>query len=199
MGAQVLVTSHTQRYDDEQVRTITSISSHSLPGYVVVELDSTILRPTTMLENPDFAVEVALLARNVVFEGADDDPNQLHGAHLIVFHTPLVKQKLEGVEFVNFGQQGNLGRYPIHFHLSGYVTGSVVSKNLIRESNQRCIVVHGTHYLAVEENVAYDTSGHCFMTEDGAETGNTFRNNLGALDSSSGNYDPRQWFEWRGN
>lgn len=70
---------------------------------------------------------------------------------------------------------------PIHFHLSGHVTGSYVSKNLIRESNQRCIVVHGTHYLNVEGNVAYDTAGHCFMLEDGQEQYNVFRDNLGAL------------------
>ena len=46
-----------------------------------------------------------------MFEGAQDDPNQRHGAHLIILHTPGVIQKLEGVEFRNFGQQGNLGRY----------------------------------------------------------------------------------------
>lgn len=61
------------------------------------------------------------------------------------------------------------------------MTGSTVSKNLIRESNQRCIVVHGTHYLNIESNVAYDTFGHCFMTEDGQEQYNVFRDNLGAL------------------
>lgn len=111
VGAEVLITSHTQRYDDEQVRTITNITTHTEPGYVVVELHSSIWRPTTIKDSRDFAVEVALLARNIVFEGAEDDPNDLHGAHLIVFHTPLVEQKLQGVEFRNFGQQGNLGRY----------------------------------------------------------------------------------------
>ena len=29
--------------------------------------------------------------------------------------------------------------------------------------------------------MAYDTSGHCFMTEDGIEQGNKFLYNLGAL------------------
>ena len=154
---------------------------HAESDHVVIVLDSDILKPITQVDNEDFAVEVALLSRNVVFEGATDDPNELHGAHLIVFHTPEVIQKLEGVEFVNFGQQGNLGRYPIHFHMCGDVSESVVSKNLIRESNQRCIVVHRSNNLLIDGNVAYDTSGHCFMTEDGAETGNTFSNNLGAL------------------
>jgi hypothetical protein len=33
----------------------------------------------------------------------------------------------------------------------------------------------------VENNVAYDTRGHCFIAaEDGYETDNTFKDNLGA-------------------
>lgn len=65
--------------------------------------------------------------------------------------------------------------------MCGDVTGSIVSKNLIRSSNQRCIVVHRSHNLIVDGNVAYDTFGHCFMTEDGNEKGNVFNGNLGAL------------------
>lgn len=111
IGAQVLVTSHTREWDEEQVRTITSINAHSEPGYVAVELDSPIWRPTTFKDSPDYATEVALLARNIVFEGDQDDTNLSHGGHLIILNTPNVVQKLEGVEFRNFGQQGNLGRY----------------------------------------------------------------------------------------
>jgi hypothetical protein len=75
---------------------------------------------------------------------------------------------------------GELGRYPIHFHLCGNVGGSVVSKNSIRESNQRCVVVHGTHNLTVSENVAHETKGHCYILEDGGELDNKFIRNLGA-------------------
>lgn len=111
VGAQVLITSHTREWDEEQVRTISNIYDHTEAGYVVVELDLPIWRPTTIKDSPDFATEVALLARNIVFEGAADDSNSRHGAHLIIMHTPGVVQKLEGVELRNFGQQGNLGRY----------------------------------------------------------------------------------------
>lgn len=111
VGAQLLVTSHTREWDKEQVRTITSIHDHTEAGYVVVELDTPIWRPTTFKESSDFATEVALLARNIVFEGDQDDFNSRHGGHLIIMNTPNVVQKLEGVEFRNFGQQGNLGRY----------------------------------------------------------------------------------------
>eukprot|EP00553_Chaetoceros_curvisetus_P003198 CAMPEP_0204616914 /NCGR_PEP_ID=MMETSP0717-20131115/4046_1 /ASSEMBLY_ACC=CAM_ASM_000666 /TAXON_ID=230516 /ORGANISM="Chaetoceros curvisetus" /LENGTH=310 /DNA_ID=CAMNT_0051630311 /DNA_START=111 /DNA_END=1041 /DNA_ORIENTATION=- len=33
----------------------------------------------------------------------------------------------------------------------------------------------------VENNVAYDTHGHCYILEDGAEMENTFKDNLGAM------------------
>ena len=75
---------------------------------------------------------------------------------------------------------------PIHFHMSGSVSGSVVRKNVVRESNQRCVVIHGSHDVLVENNVAYDTHGHCFILEDGGETNNTFKDNLGAKTHNQG-------------
>ena len=55
-----------------------------------------------------------------------------------------------------------------------------MSKNTIRESNQGCIVLAGTSDVLIQENIAYDTIGHCFVLQDGMETGNTLRRNLGA-------------------
>jgi cell migration-inducing and hyaluronan-binding protein len=40
------------------------------------------------------------------------------------------------------------------------------------------VTVHGTHNLRVENNVTYNTVGHCFFLEDGIETGNWFVRNL---------------------
>ncbi len=131
------------------------------------------------------AAEVAWLSRTIIFDADGDGPSgnihdNLHGGHFMIFFTPNVAQYIEGVEIRNFGQQGNLGKYPIHFHMSGSVDGSIVRKNVIRDSKQRCIVMHGSHNAVIEENVAFDTYGHCYMLEDGAERGNTFLNNLGA-------------------
>ena len=64
-------------------------------------------------------------------------------------------------------------------------THSMIEKNLILDSNQRCVVVHGTHNTTVSENVAFRTAGHCFMTEDGGEMDNLFDRNLGALTSAA--------------
>jgi len=98
----------------------------------------------------------------------------------MILATPGDGQDIVGLEVTNMGQAGNLGRYPLHFHLCGDVTGSRLAKNLIRDTNQRCAVVHGSDHLVVDNNVAYDTFGHCFMIEDGFERFNTFSNNLGA-------------------
>ena len=177
VGAQILITPHTRVWNENQVRTIKSIQLSD--RYAAIELDAPILRPTTMSESKDFAVEVALLSRNIAFVGGTDSTAR-HGGHFMVMHTPKVIQTLVGVDLQNFGQQGLLGRYPIHFHFCNDVAGSIVSKNTIRQSNQRCVVVHGSNKLRIEDNVAYDTKGHCYMTEDGMEVKNQFIRNLGA-------------------
>jgi hypothetical protein len=147
-----------------------------------VYLAQSIPRPATLQDNLVYASEVALLSRNILLQGIDKREH-LHqeGAHMTIFHTPNVVQRIEGVEFRNFGHQGVRGRYPIHFEFCGDLSGSVVSKNTIRKSHQRCIVVHGTDNLKVDSNVAYDTAGHCYAVDGGMETGNTFSNNLGAM------------------
>ena len=40
--------------------------------------------------------------------------------------------------------------------------------------------MHGTNKVRIEDNVAFDTFGHCYMTEDGVEHSNHFIRNLGA-------------------
>ena len=112
-GAEVLLTSATSQWDDHQVRRIAAVAPYALiqeQKLVSISLDAPLAyRPTTIQDSADFAVEVALLSRNIVFTGGYDE-NAAHGAHLWVIRTPWVQQMIEGVEFVNFGQQGLLGR-----------------------------------------------------------------------------------------
>jgi hypothetical protein len=54
-------------WTDQQLRTIQSIASSG--GNAIITLDAAIRRPTTLVESNDFAVEVALLSRNILFEG----------------------------------------------------------------------------------------------------------------------------------
>ena len=179
VGAEVLITSHTRIWNEHQQRTIEEVRDATEAGYVELVLNTPIIRPTTFKEYPDFAVEVALLSRNILFEGGQDN-NSRHGGHFMIRNTPNVVQSIIGLDVRSFGQQGALGRYPIHFHFCGDVFGSVVAKNTIRQSFQRCVVVHGTNKLRIEDNVAFDTSGHCYIVEDGMEQNNRFLHNLGA-------------------
>ena len=68
-GSEILVTSKDLGWQNQFVRTIDNVRRFGVGGYVVIELDSPIPRPTTTKDN-DFGVEVALLSRNIVFEGA---------------------------------------------------------------------------------------------------------------------------------
>lgn len=70
---------------------------------------------------------------------------------------------------------------PVHFHMSGSAAGSVVSRNLVTNSYQRCYVVHGTNDVVLDSNVCYNHFGHGFLLEDHSERNNVLQNNLVAV------------------
>ena len=88
------------------------------------------------------------------------------------------KMFVEGVEFNRMGQNLTLARYPIHWHLIGDGQGQYIQNAAIHDTYNRCVTVHGTNNLQVENNVTYNTVGHCFFLEDGIETGNQYIRNL---------------------
>ncbi|CAI7857081.1 unnamed protein product, partial [Closterium sp. NIES-54] len=128
----------------------------------------------------DVRAEVALLTRNIVIQGVHEQPPyQYDGGHFMVYMT-RTPQVIHGVQFKGLGNQGSLGKYPIHFHVCGNAKRRfLVHKNVILESKQRCIVVHATSRVTIVDNVAYETRGHCFVLEEGSEARNTFIRNLG--------------------
>jgi len=79
------------------------------------------------------------------------------------------------------GQNMHLARYPIHWHLIGDARGQYIRNSAIHDTYSRCVTVHGTNYLDVENNVTYNNIGHCFFLEDGVEHDNQFVHNLGIL------------------
>ena len=85
---------------------------------------------------------------------------------------------VEGVEFNRMGQNMTLARYPIHWHLVGDARGQYIKNASLHDTYNRCVTVHGTNFLRVENNVTYNTVGHCFFLEDGIEHGNEFIKNL---------------------
>jgi cell surface hyaluronidase len=127
----------------------------------------------------DERAEVALLDRNITIRG-DDLSTGGYGGHIMIMDTGSAF--VGGVELARMGQQGKLRRYPIHFHMQGDAgNGSYLKDSSIHHAFNRCVTVHGTNKLEVKNNAAFDTIGHCYFLEDGAETGNTFDGNLGFM------------------
>ncbi|XP_054766411.2 fibrocystin-L-like [Lytechinus pictus] len=92
--------------------------------------------------------------------------------------THLVRGRFEYVEVTHAGQAFRLGRYPIHYHMNGNITGSYVRGCGIHHTFNRAVTIHGVHHLLVEHNVAFNVMGHAFFLEDGIETKNIIQYNL---------------------
>src|SRR5450755_3086669 len=120
--------------------------------------------------------EVGLLTRNIKLQASADAAESFYGGHVMA----MVGSKMfvEGVEFNRMGQNMTLARYPIHWHLIGDARGQYIKNASLHDTYNRCVTVHGTNFLHVENNVTYNTVGHCFFLEDGIEHGNEFIKNL---------------------
>ncbi len=123
--------------------------------------------------------EVGLLSRNIKIQASADAEQSYFGGHVMAMVTSHMF--VEGVEFNRMGQNMHLARYPIHWHLVGEGKGQYVRNSAFHDTYNRCVTVHGTNDLRIENNVTYNTVGHCFFMEDGIEHGNEFVHNLGIL------------------
>src|SRR5580765_6271834 len=120
--------------------------------------------------------EVGLLTRNIRIQASADAEQSFQGGHVMAMGAS--KMFVEGVEFRRMGQNLTLARYPIHWHLVGDAKGQYIRNAAIHDTFNRCVTVHGTNFLRVENNVTYNTVGHCFFLEDGIEHGNEYVHNL---------------------
>src|SRR6202522_3365967 len=123
--------------------------------------------------------EVGMLSRNIVIQASPDAEQTLFGGHIMAMNGS--KMFVDGVELNRMGQNMHLARYPIHWHLIGDAQGQYIKNSAIHDTYSRCVTVHGTNYLDIENNVTYNNIGHCFFLEDGVEHGNQFVHNLGIL------------------
>ena len=123
--------------------------------------------------------EVGMLTRNILIQASPDADQTLFGGHIMA----MVGSKMfvDGVELNRMGQNMHLARYPIHWHLIGDADGQYIKNSAIHDTYSRCVTVHGTNDLDIENNVTYNNIGHCFFLEDAVEHGNKFVHNLGIL------------------
>ena len=136
----------------------------------------------------DERAEVGNLSRNIVIQSADDAlwRNSGFGAQVMVMDRSSSLQ-LDGVELRRVGQAGKVGRYPIHWHMLSYApdgttlgdaTGHFVRNSSVWDSRHRCMVVHGTNGVSIQNNICYDIKGHAIFLEDAVERRNIIEGNL---------------------
>src|SRR4026209_131735 len=123
--------------------------------------------------------EVGMISRNIKIQASADAEKSFSGGHVMAMAGSTMK--VSGVEFYRMGQHENLARYPIHWHLVADTQGQYIENSAIHDTYSRCVTVHGTNNVWVENNVAYNNVGHCYFLEDGVEHGNQYVNNLGIL------------------
>jgi cell migration-inducing and hyaluronan-binding protein len=120
--------------------------------------------------------EVGLLTRNIKVQASADAEQSYFGGHIMAMDGSTMT--VSGIELNRMGQHLTLARYPIHWHVNGDVNGQYIKNSAIHDTYNRCVTIHGTDNLRVENNVTYNTVGHCFFMEDGIETGNQVIHNL---------------------
>ncbi len=121
--------------------------------------------------------EVGLLTRNIKVQASADAEETWFGGHIMAMAGSTMN--VSGIQLTRMGQHLELARYPIHWHLMGDASGQYIKNSAIHDTYSRCVTIHGTDNLLVENNVTYNTVGHCFFMEDGIETGNQVVRNLG--------------------
>jgi len=123
--------------------------------------------------------EAGLMTRNIKIHGDENSPKQKYGVHTMAAVGAL--QRFENAELYHCGQQGNLGRYCSHFHLSSILHDGYIKANSVHHSFQRGTTIHGVWYAKITDNCYYDVAGHTVFVEDGAEKYNRIEGNLVAL------------------
>ena len=137
----------------------------------------------------DERAEVGNLTRNILIQSADDTlwQNDGFGTGIMVMGNTSTF-RIDGVELYRAGQAGLTGRYPIHWHILSYddatgaelgdATGQYLRNSAIHLSKNRCVVIHGTNGITVEDNICYDILGHGIFFEDAVERRNLVDGNL---------------------
>jgi len=115
--------------------------------------------------------EVALATRNAVVSGVGGG----EGSYVRAINH--AKIDLSNVELSKLGRKGLDGQYPL---LLDGLTGGTVAESVIRDSGNRCLVLRQTSGAIIEGNAAFGAYGDCFVTAEGAETGNILEGNLAA-------------------
>ncbi|GFO45235.1 transmembrane protein 2, partial [Plakobranchus ocellatus] len=190
-GDEVVVASSDFDWRQYEVKTIVECPDCE-PNQIRVDGDFKFSHFGEVTYGVDERAEVGLLSRNIridaemqnecYFDTEEEEyvckllKRDTFGGHTKVLNSAWAR--IEGVQLTHMGQQSVLATYPLHFHLADSVKGQYLRNNVIRDSNSRCITIHGTDYLEVSDNVCLNHLGHGMFLEDSAEQNNTIHRNL---------------------
>ena len=146
-GSATRSSSPRRTYDPRQAerRTIAAISGNTLT--LDKKLDYMHFGKITF--DVDERGEVGLLTRNIKIQASPDAEQSFFGGHIMAMVTS--KMFVEGVELNRMGQNLELARYPIHWHLVGDGKGQYIRNASIHDTYNRCVTVHGTNNLQRRE------------------------------------------------
>ncbi|MET0440177.1 MAG: G8 domain-containing protein [Devosia sp.] len=174
-GDQIVLASTDFDPHQAEERTVTAISGNAL----TLDKPLKYMHFGEVTYGVDERGEVGLLTRNIKIQASADAEKSYFGGHIMAMAGS--KMYVSGVELNRMGQNMHLARYPIHWHIGGEGQGQYIRNSSIHDTYSRCVTVHGTNNLRVENNVTFNTVGHCYFLEDAVETGNQFIRNLGIL------------------
>ncbi|XP_063397144.1 cell migration-inducing and hyaluronan-binding protein-like [Mytilus trossulus] len=166
-------------YNPEQAEEVTVLS---IPSSHQVRLTEPLkfTHYGNIYKGVDMRGEVGLLSRNVKFDSKEASTSDFYGGHIKVLKD-FASVHIEGAELEGLGQQEVLGAYSIHFHMCEDVSQPRpwIRQNSIHHSKSRCITIHHTMGLIIEQNVCYRTIGHSYFFEAGSEQNTIMEGNLG--------------------
>ncbi|HEV8455727.1 MAG TPA: G8 domain-containing protein, partial [Gemmatimonadales bacterium] len=136
----------------------------------------------------DERAEVGLISRSIKLTATVDAGNPHWGGEIKIL-TGFTHVVLQGAELENFGK-AHLGAYPIHLHQLGPVAAGTltINANSVHHSYNKCLTLHSSQDVTVENMVCARIIGHIFYQEYGDESGTKYLNNLG-LGAMSNSFD----------
>ncbi|EFA74980.1 hypothetical protein PPL_12014 [Heterostelium album PN500] len=198
-GSEVMIASSDYDYGQTEFNTIVDCPSCA-PNQIKLANPLVYLHWGTFIEGMDQRASISMITRNIVVRGRVEEnhcvsnplvcrffPNYTFGAHIMITRG-FKNAHFNSLRLEFMGQPHMISRYPIHFHMVGdvstYFFRPYVKNTVILNSHNRCIVLHGVYGLLVQDNVAYDHIGHCYMLCDGIEMNNVIDRNIGILTRS---------------
>lgn len=190
-GEEIVITTTDFKMEHSEPRFITSVANAD-SAVVTIGIDRPLYYrhngQKECFDNNKICIEeiadVMLLTRNIKLVG--DNRTQSIGFGGTMFLMPMGQNgtmyaRLSYVEFSDVGQQYIVGRYPVHYHVTGPLNNSFVKGCSVHRSLNRAFSIHGISNNTYVDNVAYDVQGHCYFIEDGDEVHNNLTHNIAAL------------------